>query len=215
MTSAYQLRGTGLTVADAGVKTAGAVTAGLIGSGSIVVGGAAITAAAIPLIGVAVLGVTLALNYIFNRPTQKYKVITTDIVNQLEPQLKANVAAYLAGPRTLLSQAAALQNFDRAWAWLISKDACGNPGLDFPGKHCIEDRQAGGKWDWFSYYRNPIAEDTQPQQMADAAAAQAQAQPLSVITAPIADAIAQVTGSTPHLAELALVAAIVLILVAA
>jgi hypothetical protein len=28
------------------------------------------------------------------------------------------------------------------------------------GARCISDRQRGGKWDWFAYYRDPIANDS-------------------------------------------------------
>jgi hypothetical protein len=65
----------------------------------------------------------------------------------------------MSGPRTRSSQAAALKNFDDAWAYLTSAEACGNPQLGNPGKACISDRSRGGRWDWFSYYRDPIAQD--------------------------------------------------------
>src|ERR1700733_13748250 len=40
---------------------------------------------------------------------------TTQIVNGLEPLLRANVAAFQAGPRTQCSQQVALASFDQAW----------------------------------------------------------------------------------------------------
>jgi hypothetical protein len=89
--------------------------------------------------------------------TGQEKVASTNIVNQVEPLLKQNLAAYMAGPRTPANQAAALANFDQAWAGV--EQACSNPSLGAPGQACISDRQAGGKWDWFSYYRDPIAND--------------------------------------------------------
>jgi hypothetical protein len=122
-----------------------------------------LSASAVPVIGAAVAGVTLGLQLLFNRKGPKQKRITTEIVNELEPHLKANLDAYFAGPRTRASQAAAVKNFDDAWAWLTSAQACGNPDLGNPGKACIADRARGGKWDWFAYYRDPIANDPQVQ----------------------------------------------------
>lgn len=82
---------------------------------------------------------------------------TTQIVNGLEPLLRANVAAFQAGPMTQCSQQVALAAFDQAWQWLISSAGCGNGQYGSAGNACISDRQRGGKWDWFSYYRDPIA----------------------------------------------------------
>lgn len=87
------------------------------------------------------------------------KTYTTTIVNDLEPLLRANANAYLAGPGTCADQSAALYAFDSAWQWLQSTQACGNPQLGTPGQNCINDRAPGGKWDWTSYYRTPIAND--------------------------------------------------------
>ena len=36
---------------------------------------------------------------------------------------------------------------------------CSNGSLGDAGARCISDRQRGGKWDWFAYYRDPIASD--------------------------------------------------------
>jgi hypothetical protein len=87
------------------------------------------------------------------------KTYTTTIVNDLEPLLRTNANAYLAGPGTCADQAAALFAFDSAWQWLQSSQACGNLQLGTPGQNCINDRAPGGKWDWTSYYRTPIAND--------------------------------------------------------
>lgn len=86
-------------------------------------------------------------------------VLASNIVDRLEPQLKANRDAYLSGPRTTTNQAAALANFDAAWQWLSSVQACGAAELGDAGRRCISDRSPGGKWDWFAYYRDPIAND--------------------------------------------------------
>jgi hypothetical protein len=137
------------------VSTAGSVAT--IGAQS----GWWLSAAAVPVIGAAVAGVTLGLQLLFNRKGPQQKVASTKIVDELEPLLQNNVEAYLSGPRTRSSQAAALQNFDDAWAWLTGAEACGNAALGNPGKACISDRSRGGKWDWFSRYRDPISEDSE------------------------------------------------------
>ncbi len=147
-----QLAGTAQT-ANIAVSTAGTVAT--IGAQS----GWWLSAAAVPVIGAAVAGVALGLILIFNRKGPGQRVASTKIVDELEPLLKNNVEAYMSGPRTRASQAAALQNFDNAWAFLVGPDACGNAQLGNPGKACIADRSPGGKWDWSAYYRDPIAQD--------------------------------------------------------
>lgn len=145
--------GTASQAAGTAVQTAGTVAT--IGAQS----GWWLSAAAVPVIGAAVAGVTLGLQMLLNRKGPKQKVASTSIVNDLEPLLKNNVEAYMSGPHTRSSQAAALKNFDDAWAWLTSAEACGSEQLGNPGKACIADRGRGGKWDWFSYYRDPIESD--------------------------------------------------------
>jgi hypothetical protein len=113
------------------------------------------------VIGAAVAGVALGLQLILNRKGPRQKVASTQIVDELEPLLRNNIEAYMSGPRTRSSQAAALQNFDDAWSYLISDQACGNAQLGNPGKACIADRVQGGKWDWFIRYRDPIAQDAE------------------------------------------------------
>lgn len=83
-------------------------------------------------------------------------IVASGIVDQLEPQLAANRDAFLEGPRTAADKAAALANFDYAWNWLTSAEALGSSELGDAGRRGITDRSRGGKWDWFSYYRDPI-----------------------------------------------------------
>jgi hypothetical protein len=130
------------------VQAGGAITAALV------------PASMIPVVGIAVAGITLALSFIFNRRGPQQKVASTRIVDELEPQLRANVDAYTSGPRTAASQQQALANFDNSWAFLTSNQACGSPELGNPGRACISDRARGGRWDWFALYRDPIAVDT-------------------------------------------------------
>jgi len=121
---------------------------------------------AVPVIGGIVAGVALALTAWFNRKGPRQKVATTEIVNELEPYLQQNLAGYQAGPHTVSSQAQALANFDAVWQALA--DNCRIEEMGDPGVRCVEDRDAGscqwkdsaGKcWNWFSGYRDPIAND--------------------------------------------------------
>jgi hypothetical protein len=146
------------------------------------------TSALVPVIGVAVAAVTLVLGLLFSRKGPKQKVATTAIANKVEPALQQNLAGYLAGPRTVSSQAQALANFDAGWAYLVEYCDCSEMGD--PGKKCVSDRQSGACtwkaspgawnqdasgvwkwtpagaagsgtacWNWFVGYRDPIASD--------------------------------------------------------
>lgn len=95
-------------------------------------------------------------------------VVTTKWANQAELALQQNLAAYMAipTPRPLAAQQAALANFDQLWAYLFQE--CNNPQLGKAGQSCINDRARGAcKWtdasgacfNWFSGYRDPIAND--------------------------------------------------------
>ena len=144
--------------AEAALKT-GVMTAGAIATGVAATGGiwGASAALAIPLIGAAVAGVVLALTLLFNRKGPKQRVATTEIVNKVEPLLQENLAGYMAGPRTVSSQAQALENFKAGWAYVV--EYCDTPAMGNPGQACVRDRQPGGQWDWKSYYYDPIAND--------------------------------------------------------
>lgn len=75
----------------------------------------------------------------------------TRIVNQAEPVLEQNVAEFQSGT---IDKQTALNNFNQVW--LAIQQSCGAiPGA--AGINCVGDRQRGGKWDWFSYYYDPIA----------------------------------------------------------
>ena len=110
---------------------------------------------AVPVVGVAIAAVSLLIGMWINRVGPKQKVATTKIVNDAEPLLKQNLAAFQQSDQTLENQQASLDLFNQVWARVV--DACSNPAYGNPGKNCIEDRQRGGKWDWFSYYYDPIA----------------------------------------------------------
>lgn len=95
-------------------------------------------------------------------------VLSSNYANQAEALLQQNVNAYLAlpQPRSTIDQQAALANFNAIWQDLVQQ--CSNPQLGDAGRRCISDRQAGACtwrnngqcWNWFSGYRDPIANDT-------------------------------------------------------
>lgn len=118
---------------------------------------------------------------------------TTQIVNGLEPLLRANVAAYLAGPGTCADQAAALAAFDSAWLWLQSPKGCGNGAYGSAGNACVSDRGPGGKFPWFTWYRDPIAND---QRASGCAAATAASNPDAGLQSALANLEALISGSS-------------------
>lgn len=109
----------------------------------------------------------------------------TAFVNQVEPYLQQNVAAYTSQPiRTKSMQAAALAVFDGTWAKVVQY--CGQAAFGQSGQNCISSRKEGAcnwqsplstwqqqadgsyKWlpsghtgcsNWFLGYRDPIAND--------------------------------------------------------
>lgn len=162
-------RGFGDTAQEAAQLTSigGSVAAGTVGVlGSTGTIAASTASLAVPLIGVGVAAVIGAIALIKNSGCGQTCIITSDDANKIEPLLKQNLDGYMAGPHTVASQQAALQNFDYLWNMLAQ--ACGNPQLGNAGKRCITDRQAGsckwqdnsgGCWNWFVGYRDPIAND--------------------------------------------------------
>lgn len=94
--------------------------------------------------------------------------LTSDAANQIEAQLKANLLAYQNSARTRAVQSAALAVFDGYWQTLA--EYCGRPEFQKTkaGRNCIADRQQGACkwkgsdgqcWNWFTGYRDPIAND--------------------------------------------------------
>lgn len=81
----------------------------------------------------------------------------TQYVDDLEPLLRANRDAYLAGPHTPGRQIDALRYFDQQWAWLHSSQGCGSRLLGSAGERCRSERARNGHWPWETYYRDPIA----------------------------------------------------------
>lgn len=156
---------------------------------TILAGSSALATAAVPLLGLGPVGVAIdagiaavsvAINAIMNSGCGQTCIVSTQFANQAENLMKQNIAAYFStpAPRSPADQAAALANFDGFWAWLTAAQQCGNPALGTAGRNCIGDREAGAcKWtvttpnlwpgqpgpgqcfNWFSGYRDPIAND--------------------------------------------------------
>jgi hypothetical protein len=104
-------------------------------------------------------------------------VLTTDWANKAEVLLRQNIDAYFSSPvRNTSTQQAALGGFDAIWAQLAK--ACGQSSLGGAGIRCTGDRERGACkwkqtgespwpggpklgecWNWFSAYRDPIAND--------------------------------------------------------
>jgi len=105
--------------------------------------------------GLAVMGGIMATQAIVSWVTARgrRKVAATQIVDEAERHLIANLEAFEAGG---LSQQQALANFEQVWAQVLA--SCSDPSLGDPGRRCISERQAGGQWDWFARYRTPIAQ---------------------------------------------------------
>jgi len=115
---------------------------------------------AVPIIGAALAGVTLLVtSLIKNSGCGITCVETSQWANQAENLLQQNSTAYQSEPtpRTQSSQAQAEANFNNIWNQLVA--SCSQPGTGNAGVRCIKDRQRGGKFDWWAYYLDPIAND--------------------------------------------------------
>lgn len=91
-------------------------------------------------------------------PNGSLKVILTQAYDSAEVQLKANLAAYLAGSANAIRRNKALEFFDAVWKQLY--DFSLRNGTQ--GMVSWNERQRtsqGGKWPWPEWYRDPIAND--------------------------------------------------------
>lgn len=86
-------------------------------------------------------------------------VVASNTANEIERQMKANLAAFQAGQ---IDRKTALSNFDILWNGLVQ--TCEQIGGG-AGTNCIDDRKEGACkwrdtsgqcWNWFSGYRAPI-----------------------------------------------------------
>jgi hypothetical protein len=140
--------------------------------------------------GIAIAGELLQIgntidNMITNSGCGATCIQASNVVNQAEPLLAQNLAAYLAlpQPHTAADQQQALANFASVWA--VVNNACASPTLGIAGAHCLSDRISGACayktspggwqngvyvypgangsgstcWNWFVGYHDPIAND--------------------------------------------------------
>jgi len=139
-----------------GAQIVGATTGVLSASAwptALLIGGAAAGPVGLAIgAGIAAIGTLLSVMGVGSGCGQSC-IQASNIANQIEDVMKQNLAAYRAGQ---ISGNVAISNFDQLFAQL--RQSC----LPIPGdagKNCIGDRERGGKWDWYSYYRDPISPD--------------------------------------------------------
>ncbi len=181
LASAAVATGAGLAVPVVAAVAPGIAAASIAAGGSGLILGM-LPAVAVPVIGAAIAVVaTIAELLIKNSGCGITCVETSQWANQAEPVLAKNVQAYFSNPapRSQSQQQAALNIFDTTWARL--QQLCGQPGTGDAGVRCISDRQSGACkwkqtatspllsipgepqvgecWNWFSGYRDVIAND--------------------------------------------------------
>ena len=145
------LRGLQGPVVEQAIQT-GAGTGVAVASAAALPGALTLTTLAVPIAGaVAAVGLII-YGWMARRNAQK--VAATHVVDEAEPLLAENRDVFLSLPNPSTSdQAAALQYFDVVWGQVVKEcRAIGGGG----GERCITDRQPGGMWDWFAFYRTPI-----------------------------------------------------------
>lgn len=122
------------------VSAGASVTTGILGAlSAAAVGGSMAGPIGLAIAGVAAIAIVLVK--IFSGCGQTC-VEATQVANQVGDALTENLNQYLAAPIHYASlQAAALNNFDTAWAAL--EQGCGNPQLMAAGQNCISQRQQG------------------------------------------------------------------------
>lgn len=152
-----------------------------IASGGAVLGGAALSTTGITAASLATAGITAGVGLVIaaislwmSRKGPQQNVITTGYVNQAEPLLRQNLAAWNASPKDCANLTACIQNAQTILNEVVA--ACANPNLGDPGHSCIDDRWpsgvtfntgapanfnivGNGRYNWFDYYVKPILTD--------------------------------------------------------
>lgn len=160
-------RGLGSNVPNSSLISSAVATVGGTGAAlATTVGGTALLASIgigasfIPLIGPIVGGIALAISALgIGNGCGPTCTASTSIVNDIEPYMKQNVQAAAdqaqanGGCLTSAEVQVLIKNFNDLWNYVTSN--CQKVG-GVGGSQCISDRQRGGKWDWFSYYLDPI-----------------------------------------------------------
>lgn len=160
----------GATIVGTALSTTAALAAPAVGLITL----SATAAAAIPIAGAVIAVGVLVYSFLHNTRGLQQNVETTAVVNQAAELMQKNVDAWRGSSKSYSTQAAALAQFDALWAQVIK--FCSQASEGSPGERCISERQRGGKYDFFGYYRDPIANDPEagaPDRAAAAAAASA------------------------------------------
>jgi hypothetical protein len=163
------------------VVTAPTVGGKISGAGTMILSAAPFAGPAAPIVAIAGAVVTVAGQIIsfvgWGDGCGKNCILTTKWANDAEVLLRQNIDAYFASPvRNESTRAAALGGFDAIWGQLAR--ACGQEQLGGAGQRCTGDRERGAChfkqtgespwpggpklgecWNWFSAYRDPIAND--------------------------------------------------------
>jgi hypothetical protein len=166
------LGATGTEIAN----TATATAATIAGSNTAAIAGT--LGVAVPVVGVIIAGAVLAVTTWLNRMGPKQKRWTTQIADEATAQLQAVKQAYFATPYNPANQAAALGAVDQLLQAI--QDGCGQTQMGEPGRRCIAERLVRGgsaPWcptgagcDYFTEYRDPIAQDARAAQWGNAIA---------------------------------------------
>ena len=204
-------------------------------AGAVIMGAAPYTGPAAPFVAIGGLIVEFLGQMGVGSGCGQTCVLSTQYANQAEALLGKNIAAYfaIAAPRPLSAQTAALANFNTVWNDFVQQ--CNNPALGSQGQTSIAERQAGSCawkqpankvppwgtppagacWNWWSGYRDAIAQDqvyddsvstvvTDAANVATASASQA----VSSLEASAFQAVSSLGLSTPALLGLVAVAAL-------
>jgi hypothetical protein len=99
------------------------------------------------------------LPQLFKRDVDEDNAIAT--LNQIEAALWEAQSQYFSMPASFSNQKALLQKFDEAYAWLTGPGIGSNRAIEDANwrRNAVRDRSRGGKYDWFSSIRDPVAED--------------------------------------------------------
>lgn len=140
-----------------GVLASGAAASAAAGGSGLILGMA--PALAVPIIGAAIAGVTALVGIFMARNAQYHaqESATTHIVDEAEKLMKQNLEAWEQSGKSQAEQQQAAANFQAIWGQV--EKACNQQAYGDPGQRCIHDRERGGRWDWPSYYLDPILND--------------------------------------------------------
>ena len=181
--SAGQISGAGQGAAAGASQIIGSSTVGgkISGGGTMIMAAAPFAGPAAPVVLIVGAVVTVAGKIIamvgWGDGCGKNCILTSNWANQAEDLLKQNINAYFSSPvRNTSTQQTALAGFDAIWNQLAQ--ACGQSNLGGAGQRCTGDRERGACkwkqtgqspwpggpalgdcWNWFSAYRDPIAND--------------------------------------------------------